>query len=103
MLHPGVGRQQRDNAHVTDGPAESSAPASLVKRGMAVASTLFAFWAIAFIHRTSVVAVDGRRYFVLVDDAMISMRYAWNLSHGNGLVWNPGEYVEGYRICSRCC
>jgi arabinofuranosyltransferase len=27
---------------------------------------------------------------------MISMRYAWNLSHGSGLVWNPGEYVEGY-------
>jgi len=27
---------------------------------------------------------------------MISMRYAWNLSHGLGLVWNPGEYVEGY-------
>jgi hypothetical protein len=27
---------------------------------------------------------------------MISMRYAWNLSHGEGLVWNPGEYVEGY-------
>jgi len=24
------------------------------------------------------------------------MRYAWNLSHGLGLVWNPGEYVEGY-------
>lgn len=27
---------------------------------------------------------------------MISMRYAWNLSHGLGLVWNSGEYVEGY-------
>lgn len=27
---------------------------------------------------------------------MISMRYAWNLSHGDGLVWNPGERVEGY-------
>jgi hypothetical protein len=27
---------------------------------------------------------------------MISMRYAWNFSHGLGLVWNPGEYVEGY-------
>ncbi len=24
------------------------------------------------------------------------MRYAWNLSHGNGLVWNKGEYVQGY-------
>ena len=27
---------------------------------------------------------------------MISMRYAWNLSHGLGLVWNSGEYVEGF-------
>jgi hypothetical protein len=24
------------------------------------------------------------------------MRYAWNLAHGNGLVWNPGERVEGF-------
>jgi len=27
---------------------------------------------------------------------MISMRYAWNFSHGQGLVWNPGERIEGY-------
>jgi hypothetical protein len=27
---------------------------------------------------------------------MISMRYAWNLAHGNGIVWNPGERIEGY-------
>ena len=32
----------------------------------------------------------------MFDDAMVSMRYAWNFSHGLGLVWNPGEYVEGY-------
>jgi len=31
-----------------------------------------------------------------VDDAYISYRYAWNLVHGNGLVFNPGEVVEGY-------
>jgi arabinofuranosyltransferase len=24
------------------------------------------------------------------------MRYAWNFSHGHGLVWNQGEYVQGY-------
>lgn len=40
--------------------------------------------------------VDGVRYFWLDDDQMISMRYARNLAEGNGLVWNPGEYVEGY-------
>jgi hypothetical protein len=31
-----------------------------------------------------------------IDDAYISYRYAWNLAHGNGLVYNPGEVVEGY-------
>jgi arabinofuranosyltransferase len=39
---------------------------------------------------------DGRRLFCLFDDAMVSMRYGWNLVHGQGLVWNPGERVEGY-------
>ncbi len=40
--------------------------------------------------------VGGSRYYNVLDDALISMRYGWNLAHGNGLVWNPGEYVEGY-------
>jgi hypothetical protein len=31
-----------------------------------------------------------------LDDAYISYRYAWNLVHGQGLVYNPGEVVEGY-------
>ena len=30
------------------------------------------------------------------DDAFISFRYAANLVGGQGLVWNPGERVEGY-------
>ena len=32
----------------------------------------------------------------LCDDAFISFRYARNLVEGRGLVFNPGEYVEGY-------
>ena len=41
--------------------------------------------------------VDGRSQFTLVDDAMISLRYARNLAHGDGLVWNVGEPpVEGF-------
>lgn len=48
-----------------------------------------------FIYQTSFVD-EGQRYFVLFDDAMISMRYAQNLAQGEGLVWNPGERVEGY-------
>ena len=56
----------------------------------------FIIWSIIYIFNQSVLAIDNKRYFSLFDDAMISMRYAWNLSHGNGLVWNPGEYIEGY-------
>lgn len=32
----------------------------------------------------------------MTDDAFISFRYAANLVNGDGLVWNPGERVEGY-------
>ena len=32
----------------------------------------------------------------LQDDAFISLRYARNLAEGMGLVYNPGEYVEGF-------
>ena len=32
----------------------------------------------------------------LTDDAFITFRYARNLLAGHGLVFNPGEYVEGY-------
>ena len=32
----------------------------------------------------------------LADDSFISFRYARNLVHGYGLVYNAGEYVEGY-------
>jgi hypothetical protein len=46
--------------------------------------------------RSTSLSVDGTRYFWLDDDQMISMRYARNLAHGEGLVWNPGERVEGY-------
>jgi hypothetical protein len=31
----------------------------------------------------------------LDDDMMITLRYAWNLVGGRGLVWNAGEHVEG--------
>ena len=44
-----------------------------------------------FIYRTQ---FDNQ--FTLVDDAMISMRYAENLINGNGLVFNQGEYIQGY-------
>ncbi len=55
----------------------------------------FGWYAAGYIRATSFMA-DGQRYYVLFDDAMVSMRYAWNLAHGNGAVWNVGEYLEGY-------
>ena len=55
----------------------------------------FLYYAYRYIQASSFI-IDGQRYYALFDDAMISMRYAWNLAHGNGLVWNPGERVEGF-------
>ena len=55
----------------------------------------YALWGAFYIYRTSFV-VSGTRVFCLWDDAMISMRYARNLTEGHGLVWNPGgERVQG--------
>src|SRR5919109_2255638 len=68
----------------------------LEKAILTVISIGFVIWSAAFIYNSSFIAVDGKRYFCLFDDAMISMRYAWNFSHGLGLVWNQGEYVQGY-------
>jgi len=63
---------------------------------LATISIGFLIWSSIFIYRSSSIAIDGKRYFCLFDDAMISMRYASNLSNGLGLVWNAGERVEGY-------
>jgi hypothetical protein len=40
--------------------------------------------------------INGVRFWWLADDQMISMRYARSLVEGQGLVWNPGERVEGF-------
>ena len=40
--------------------------------------------------------IHALRYWVLIDDAFISFRYARNLVDGAGLVFNAGERVEGY-------
>lgn len=41
--------------------------------------------------------INDTSYFTLVDDAMISMRYAKHLAQGAGLVWNIGEPpIEGF-------
>jgi hypothetical protein len=49
-----------------------------------------------FVARTAF-AIGDEVYFTLVDDAMISMRYARNLADGHGIVWNVGdEPIQGY-------
>lgn len=49
-----------------------------------------------FIGSTTTI-VDGKTYFTLHDDVMISMTYARNLAEGHGLVWSPGEApLEGF-------
>jgi hypothetical protein len=53
-----------------------------------------AYYAV-FVARSSF-SFEGRTYFALFDDAMISMRYGRNFADGSGLVWTPGEHVEGY-------
>lgn len=74
--------------HPAPGPTPSLAPV--------IAALAFAVWATGFIALTSTAGPAGHRYFCLFDDAMVSMRYAWNLAHGQGLVWNPHERVEGF-------
>jgi hypothetical protein len=44
----------------------------------------------------AVFAYNVYRYFFLCDDAFITFRYSKNFATGIGLVWNPGEIVEGY-------
>jgi hypothetical protein len=55
----------------------------------------FLYYAYNYIQATSIM-IGGEVYYILFDDAMISMRYAYNLAHGFGAVWNPGEHVEGF-------
>lgn len=58
---------------------------------------LLVLWGGFLIFRTSFVAEDGKRYFCLFDDAMISMTYARNLVEGHGLNWaRHGDPVEGF-------
>ncbi len=54
----------------------------LLSLGLCVAAVIF----VANVHR----------HWFLGDDCFISFRYARHLVDGWGLVWNPGERVEGY-------
>ena len=80
---------------VTETKARTASAASSMKLRLGVALAAIAFYAV-FIFRTSF-SIGGTRYFVLFEDAMISMRYARHLADGHGLVWNIGEEpIEGF-------
>ena len=66
---------------------EASGPAARAGGGRALALGA-AFLALGAAH------IAALRF--LYDDAFISFRYAENLARGFGLVYNPGERVEGY-------
>jgi hypothetical protein len=51
-------------------------------------------WIVAALAVLLVVSAYALRF--TVDDAYIAMRYSRNLAEGRGLVYNAGEYVEGY-------
>jgi arabinofuranosyltransferase len=50
---------------------------------------LLLFFGVVFLHNCI-------KFYFTVDDAYISMRYARHLFEGKGLVYNIGQYVEGY-------
>ncbi len=52
--------------------------------------------ALAMVVIAGIFFYNVRRNYVMPDDAFISFRYADHLARGLGLVWNPGERVEGY-------
>jgi hypothetical protein len=69
---------------------------STERKSLHLILTVAATFHLAFIVGTSFVA-NNERFFTLVDDAMISMRYAKHLAQGHGLAWNIGEApVEGF-------
>ncbi len=69
---------------MAEAPQQRGAPGALSSLlTWAPAAAVFLAFVLAFAHFT-------------VDDTYISLRYAANLARGDGLVFNPGERVEGY-------
>lgn len=64
---------------------------------VAVAQLTRQFLLAALAASAIILCLHGVVYFdYTMDDSYITFRYAQNLSDGHGLVWNPGEVVEGY-------
>jgi hypothetical protein len=67
-------------------------PAFVLGLGLGLAVALAA--ALAWLQCSAV--LDGRRWWWLEDDAMVSMRYGARMAQGLGLTWTDGPRVEGY-------
>lgn len=52
-------------------------------------------WALPAAWGALALACGLRASVQIPDDMFITFRYAWNLAHGQGFVWNPGERVFG--------
>lgn len=77
-------------------PASDARDGSPSNAALALLLVLLAAWGGVFVLRSSFVLGD-QRYFVLFDDAMVSMSYARSAASGDGLVWTSGnEPVEGF-------
>ena len=53
-------------------------------------------WVVASLVLAFFISISLRVWPYVTDDTYISLRYAQNLVHGHGLVYNRGEHVEGY-------
>ena len=53
-------------------------------------------WAVFAALMVFLAVISVGTYYHLGEDAFITFRYAENLAAGRGLVYNPGEWVEGY-------
>lgn len=73
------------------GPHEANGPARHLPTA---AHPIFVVPALALLG--AVFAGNVAHHAFIGDDAFISFRYARHLADGLGLVWNPGERVEGY-------
>ncbi|MDP1621039.1 MAG: hypothetical protein Q8M08_01740 [Bacteroidales bacterium] len=74
---------------------QNRANSKILRQGSWIIFTLAGLYYLAFIIRSGFLIGDVS-WFSLFDDAMIAMRYARNMAEGHGLVWNHGEYIEGY-------
>ena len=75
--------------------ADIPAPSLSARIARTLPFVVLTSWMIAIALHASVI-VNGSRVFYLDDVEMVAMRYGRNLAEGLGLVWNPGERVEGF-------